>query len=86
MEFKSNTELFEPIEKLRKELSSSGCEEAGNLISEGMSGLNGLTDGWAYLLEHLDSTKQKYGSALSPEQSAKLAQIQSIVYKVVHRS
>ncbi len=86
MDFKTNTELFEAIENLQQELSSSGREEVSSLISEGMSGLNGLTDGWAYLLEHLDSAKLKYGSSFTSQQNAKLSKIQKVVHRAVYRA
>lgn len=86
MEYRSNEELFDAIKLLQKELAATGSQEASALISEGMSGLNGLTDGWAYLLEHLNVASQKYGSSFSSQQSKKLAQIQSVIHKVVHRA
>ena len=86
MEYHSNSELVEAIEILKKDLASSGHEEASALIEEGLSGLNGLTDGWAYLLEHIDLTNQKYGSVLNSKQSANLSEIQKVVHKVVHRA
>jgi hypothetical protein len=85
MAFKSNTELFEAIERLSKDLASTGQEDASSLIAKGMSGLNGLTDGWAYLLDHLDLVKKQYDSCLSTQQSEVLSHIQLTVYKVVHR-
>ena len=86
MEYHSNSELVEAIEILKKDLASSGHEEASALIEEGLPGLNGLTDGWAYLLEHIDLTNQKYGSVLNSKQSANLSEIQKVVHKVVHRA
>ncbi len=86
MEFQSNTDLFEAIEELQKALASSGNEEAGELITEGMSCLNGLTDGWALLLESLNTVETKYGTSFSKQQSAELNRIQSTVHKVVHRA
>jgi len=86
MEYHSNSDLFEAIESLQKELTASDHDEASALISEGVAGLNGLTDGWAYLLDHLDSANHKYGAAFTSEQSVKLSQIQKVVHGVVHRA
>lgn len=86
MEFQSNKDLFEAIEELQKSLTSSGSEEAGELIAEGMSCLNGLTDGWALLLESLNTAASKYSSSFSKQQITELNKIQSAVHKVLHRA
>ena len=86
MEFQSNTDLFETIEKLQRSLSSTGSDVASELLAEGMSSLNGLTDGWALLLESINSANKNYGETFSQQQSAELNKIQSAVYKVVHRA
>ncbi|MCX7553287.1 hypothetical protein OS175_05310 [Marinicella sp. S1101] len=85
MEYHSNTDLFEAIEELQKSLASSGNEEASNLIAEGLSGLNGLTDGWAVLFESLRTINNKYGTSFSKQQSAELNNLQSTVHKAMHR-
>jgi hypothetical protein len=59
---------------------------ASSRIEKGMSGLNGLTDGWAYLLEHLVSVDGEHGSELSLGQREKLNQITSTVHNVVYRA
>ncbi|RUO29547.1 hypothetical protein [Aliidiomarina soli] len=86
MEFKTNTELFKAIESLQEDLASSGQADASALMLKGISGLNGLTDGWAYLLEHLHSAKQEYGASFSPQQSLALSKIKSTVHKIVYRA
>ena len=86
MEYRSNEDLFKAIEQLQQELSASGSQKASALISEGISGLNGLTDGWAHLLEHLNMANEKYGSSFNLKQKENLAQIQTVIHKVVHRA
>ena len=85
MEFRSNTELFNAIDSLKSELAASGMTGASSCIEKGMSGLNGLTDGWAYLLEHLESVDGVHGSELSSDQRKKLNQITHTVHKVLYR-
>ncbi|PHS62110.1 MAG: hypothetical protein COB09_15460 [Thalassobium sp.] len=85
MEFRSNTELFDAVNSLKSELAASGMTDASSCLEKGMSGLNGLTDGWAYLLEHLESVNGEHGSELSSDQREKLNQITGTVHKVVYR-
>ncbi len=86
MEFQSNTDLFEAIEKLQSSLSSSGNEAAGELLSEGLSNLNGLTDGWVLLLDAVNTANNNYGATFSEQQGSELNKIKSAVHKVVHRA
>lgn len=85
MAFHSNRELVEAVENLQNDLASSGNEEAGKLIKEGISGLNGLTDGWAYLLESLEATTRKHGARFSRQQNADFDIIIGAVKKIVYR-
>jgi hypothetical protein len=85
MAFHSNRELVEAVENLQKDLASSGNEEADKLITEGIRGLNGLTDGWAYLLESLEAIKQKHGAKFSRQQNAAFDLIIGTVKKIVYR-
>ncbi len=84
-EFKSNQELFEAIKKLQNSLIVSGNEKAANKISEGISCLNGLTDGWALLMEVLEDVKKEYGYKFNKSQEQNIGDIYSCVRKVVYR-
>ena len=86
MDFQANTELFDAINSLKEELASFGKNGASSSLENGMRGLNGLTDGWAYLLEHLELVKSKYGSLLTSQQYERLAKIQSEVHRIVYRA
>ncbi|MBT8123557.1 MAG: hypothetical protein KJO81_01890 [Gammaproteobacteria bacterium] len=86
MEFQSNADLFEAIKKLQSSLSSSGNEKAGELLGEGMLSLNGLTDGWALLLESINTLNKRYGATLSQHQCDELNKIHKAVHQVVYRA
>jgi len=85
MEFQSNTDLFQAIEELQASLASSGNEQASNQIAEGMSSLNGLTDGWAQLLESINFVKREFSSTLSKDQNKEIGIIESTVHNLVYR-
>ncbi len=84
-EYKSNEELFEAIRKLQQELLVGGNEQAANEIAEGFFCLNGLTDGWALLMESLEKAKREYSGKFSNAQEKDLESIYSCVRKVVYR-
>ena len=86
MEFQTNTDLLEAIKEFQKSLDVSGNTEASVLVLEGMSCLNGLTDGWAQLLESLSLANNKYASSFTQQQSTLLKQIHGTVYKLVYRA
>lgn len=86
MEYQSNTYLFEAIKRLKGSLSSSGNEESDELLAEGMSSLNGLTDGWALLLESINTVIKNHSVTLSEQQNAELNKIRSAVHKMVYRA
>ena len=86
MEFQSNMELLDAIEALQMSLVSSNNEQANALLAEGMSSLNGLTDGWAQLLESVDLVYKQFGTEFTQVQLQELKIIQSTVSKVVHRT
>ncbi len=85
MQFKSTTELLAEIEILQNELASSGHKEANALVKEGLAGVNGLTDGWAYLLENLNQANHKYGASIEPIQHQRLLEIQKVIHGLVCR-
>ncbi len=85
MEYKSSAALYDAIESLRKDLTAGGQEGASNLIADGLSGLNGLTDGWAYLLEKLNAVSNTYSAVLTVHQQDSLSQVKKSVNGIVYR-
>jgi hypothetical protein len=86
MSFESNTELFEAIKALQVSLKESGNDKAAAIIADGYDCLNGLTDGWAQLMEALEKAKALYGVSLSSSQYEALAAIHACVKGVVCRA
>ncbi len=84
-EFTSNEELFKAIENLQKALFVDGHEQAANEIKEGFACLNGLTDGWALLMEGLEKANKEYGMKFTEAQRTDLQDILSCVKKAVSR-
>jgi len=78
--------FYQDIEILKLNLVENGNTEVSALLNEGMSGLNGLTDGWAYLLEHLLEVKTHHRSGLANRDAEFIDQLYEHVYKIVTRN
>ena len=84
MKFQSNIELLDAIEALQMSLVSSNNEQANAILVKGMSSLNGLTDGWAQLLESADLVYKQFNTELTQVQLCELKRIQSTVSIILH--
>lgn len=73
--FRSSDEIFAATRRLITALRAAGCAAAAAELEEGLSGLNGLTDGWAYFLEHLEKTD----AALPAEAGELRKELQAII-------
>ncbi len=86
MEFQSNLELIEYINQLKSNLIESDNTQASTVIEEGLMALNGLTDGWAMLLESIELVQSELNSEINEYQLTMLDTIQNSLRKVVYRS
>jgi hypothetical protein len=83
-QFASFDELFQFIRSLIEQLESAGHTDAATPLRDGYAALNGLTDGWAMLLEGIASAR-KLDKTMSPELRSQLAELQAVVRKMVYR-
>ncbi len=86
MEFQSSLELIEYINQLKSNLIESDNTQASKVIEEGLTALNGLTDGWAMLLESIELVQSEFNSEINEYQLTMLDTIQNSLRKVVYRS
>ena len=84
-EYSSNKEYFEDIEDFQKELLECGNNHAAKEIQEGLSCINGLTDGWAVFMESLEKISTEYAAKFSEKQKEELANFLAIAKKAVYR-
>ncbi len=85
MEFQSSLELIEYINQLKSKLIESDNTQASKVIEEGLMALNGLTDGWAMLLESIEVVQREFNSELNEYQLTMLDIIQNSLLKVLYR-
>jgi hypothetical protein len=83
--FRSNQEYFEVLEHFALQLEHGGrVAEAGDLRS-GLGMLNGLTDGWAQLLESIEKVHRACASELPVVQRATLENLRKGAMAAVYR-
>lgn len=83
--YASNEELFQHIRDLAVQLQSQGQAAAAQSLKDGLSSLNGLTDGWALLMESLAHVIQLCGGSLQSDLLSQLNDVLAVVKKVVLR-
>ena len=83
-EYKDNEDFFNDVYKLQIELEENGNIEAAKEIEEGMSLINGLTDGWSMFLESLNKVNSEYSSSFTKEEKQNLSFYISFTTKVLN--
>jgi hypothetical protein len=83
--YASNEEFFHEIKSLIEQLALAGQDAAAQELRQGLSSLNGLTDGWALLMESMENVALKYGTTMGASRAEKLHAMLAVVRKVVYR-
>jgi hypothetical protein len=82
--FQSNEQFFEAVGDLATSLDLAGRERAASTLRRGLSSLNGLTDGWALLLEAIEEV-QDFETNLAPQDRDTLKDIREAAQSAVYR-
>jgi hypothetical protein len=85
LHFACADEYFASVRDLTARLDAGGCHEGAKELRAGFACLNGLTDGWALLLESLDRVHAMCSDALSAVDLADLAALRADARRMVHR-
>jgi hypothetical protein len=83
--FRDTDEILAAIRGLIADLGRTGHPEAATGLVDGLACLNGLTDGWALLLEAIGRVRAADSGRFSPDQRRALDSIRAAVHGVVHR-
>lgn len=83
--FKSNEELFGAVQDLVDALKRNGHRREADVLSNGLASLNGLTDGWAFLLDALREVESGGADVLTDSEKDVLCRIHDAVYEAVYR-
>jgi hypothetical protein len=84
MNYRSNDEFFQAFRDIVRRIERD-APEAAQELREGFSCLNGLTDGWALLMESIDRTLSQHRGNLAQNDRVKLERMLSIVNGIVYR-
>ena len=83
--FQSNEEFFQAVRDLVARLEVKGQHEAAAELRRGLGCLNGLTDGWALLLESIESVGGRASGRLDPAEKRELERIRDAAHRAVYR-
>jgi hypothetical protein len=83
--YRDNQEFFDDVRAFQIELEGLGEIEAADEIKDGMNLINGLTDGWAMLLDSLNKVKADFSSSLNSAQKDKLDIFITLTHRAVYR-
>ncbi len=81
----SSEELVKFLATAALRLDSEGDSASSTRLKDGVACLNGLTDGWALLLESVEGVLKSPGRPLSVESEASLREAQAVLKSVVYR-
>jgi hypothetical protein len=84
-DFKSNDEFFPAFRDLVARIEKQGHAEAAQELRTGFGCLNGLTDGWALLMESMDKTIAANRDKIDGREMTELRDLLRVVRKVVYR-
>ena len=83
--YASNQEYFDELLMLASRIEQSGNPNAAVAIRYGVTCSNGLTDGWAMLMESLEKALAMYGKSLPLDQATDLESAFEAARKAVYR-
>jgi hypothetical protein len=83
--FSSNAEFFDALTKLIVELRNAAHPAAAAELEGGFRCLNGLTDGWALLLESIRRVEETHATEFTTEQRCTLADLRTAAHSLVYR-
>jgi len=84
-EFTSNEEFFAALRDLTDRIEEKGNVAAAHGLRTGYACLNGLTDGWALLMESMKRTIEANRRKIGEPELSELRDMLKVVAKVVYR-
>lgn len=77
--------VFDTLARLSRELQDAGHSLAAADLNDGVRCVNGLTDGWALLLEAIEKVQMERANDLTPNQRVALDEVRVSVRSMVYR-
>jgi len=82
--YKSNEEFFQSVYDLAGSLKRNGHDREAEVLNNGIAALNGLTDGWALLLDAVREVENN-ADVLTDSEKEAISTIHDAVYQAVYR-
>jgi hypothetical protein len=83
--YKSNDAFLQALRDLIHRIEKQGNIPAAQQLREGFSCLNGLTDGWALLMESIDKTISENKGTIEASVMSELKDMLKVIRKFVYR-
>ena len=83
--YASNQDYFDELERLASRMEHGDNSEAAAEVRYGVACVNGLTDGWAMLMDSLEKTIALHGKSLPRDQADDLENAFQAARKAVYR-
>jgi hypothetical protein len=83
--FRSNEEFFQAVADLTAKLEVGGHVDAATTLRDGIGCLNGLTDGWALLLDSIEKVQASHARGFTADERNALEIIRATVHAAVYR-
>ncbi len=83
--FESNEEFFHATNELVASLERRGHGSEARILKDGLASLNGLTDGWALLLDAVREVESRAKPVFTDSEKELIGSIHDTVYRAVYR-
>ncbi len=83
--FESNSDYFEAVDNLAADLKKTGNIGDAEKLIDGLSAINGLTDGWADFLDYLLEVEANSGGELTNAQALTVKALCDVAHEAVYR-
>lgn len=85
VQFHNNQEFFDFVHRLARDLEQDGNVAASAALADGISCINGLTDGWADFLEAVEKVQRNWSGSLSESDAERLERVREAAQLAVYR-
>ncbi len=83
--YATNDEFFEDLQGLIRRLEQGGNQAAAEELRAGFACLNGLTDGWATLMDSMKQALSRWGTTMTDQDRDALNGMLKTVRRIVSR-
>ena len=83
--YNTHEEFFRDFKAVTRKIEQNGIPEAAQILRDGFSCLNSLTDGWAMLMDSIEKVISEFCGSLSSDDMKELNELLEVVKFAVFR-